>query len=83
MIITLVMVGLDCIARSPRSCTVEAATCKTLSREGFRRSAICLNATGAVQVVKLIAYVVVGRTFEVWLAQRLLNVADSGITGAV
>ena len=32
-----------------------------------------------VQVVQLIAYVVVGRAFEAWLAQRLLSVADSGM----
>ena len=40
------------------------------------------DATRTVQVVKLIAYVVVGRAYEAWLAQRLLSVVDAGITGA-
>ena len=33
-------------------------------------------------MVKLIAYIVLGRASEAWLAQRLLSVADAGITGA-
>ena len=39
--------------------------------------------TRAIQVVKLIAYIIVGSAFESLNAPRLLSVADSGFTGAV
>ena len=66
-----------------QACYVIAFSCQTMWRFKWvvfpSVIRVCIR---TVQVVKLIAYVVVGRAFEISLPQRLLSVADPGITGA-